>query len=78
MTDPLGPAEARADAASEAERAVLDAAWAYHRARYAAFALAQQGDRRAYEQRSAEVDRLSRAMLVAIMALAPHHPNDRP
>lgn len=59
------------------EVAVLEAVHAYLDARYQAFALAQRGTQREYDERARHVDDLSRAMLAAMMGVGPRHPNDR-
>jgi hypothetical protein len=64
-------------ALTPAEAAVLEAVHAYLDARYQAFALAQRGTQREYDERARHVDDLSRAMLAAMMEVGPRHPNDR-
>jgi hypothetical protein len=71
------PAAGQPRALTPAEAAVLDAVHAYLDARYRAFALAQRGTQREYEERARHVDSLSRAMLAAMMEVGPRHPNDR-
>lgn len=76
-TPAAAPDAGDAGGLTEEERAYLAAGHAYREARYRAFALARVGDRAAYERRSREVDRLSREMLRAVLALGPRHPTDR-
>lgn len=71
------PRPATARGITPQEAAVLDAVHAYLTARYQAFALAQRGTQREYDERARHVDDLSRALLKAMIAVGPRHPNDR-